>query len=39
VAESVLRRTLFAGIGGRAGGILGIGAVDGGAVDWESSGW
>jgi len=32
VAERVLRRTLFAGAGARAGGVLGVGAVGGGAV-------
>jgi len=37
VAQSVERRTLFAGIGARAGGMLGIGAIDGRAV--EVKGW
>jgi hypothetical protein len=33
VRESVERRTLFAGFGSRAGGVLGIRAIDGAAVD------
>jgi hypothetical protein len=32
VAESVLRRTLFARFGARAGGVRGVGAVGGGAL-------
>ena len=39
VAECVKRRTLFAGIGTRAGGMLGVGAIDCraiGVVEFES---
>ena len=39
VAEGVQRRTLFAGFGARAGGVLGVGAVDGRAVGRENAGW
>jgi hypothetical protein len=35
VAKRVLRRTLFAGFGARAGGISGVGAIDLGSVDLE----
>ncbi len=33
VAEGVERGTLFTGVGARAGGMLGVGAIDGGAID------
>ena len=33
MAERVARRTLFAGIGARAGGMFGVGAIDGRALD------
>ena len=33
VSESIERRTLLAGFGSRAGGVLGIRAIDGAAVD------
>jgi hypothetical protein len=33
MSESVERRTLFAGFGSRAGGMLRIRAIDGGSVD------
>ena len=37
VAESVERRTLFAGVGARAGGFLSVDLVDGGSVDGNGS--
>jgi hypothetical protein len=39
VAESVEGRTLFAGFGARAGGVLGIGAVDGRAIGGWGCWW
>jgi hypothetical protein len=33
MAQRVERRTLLAGFGARTGGVLGIGAIDGGAID------
>ena len=37
MAESVERRTLFAGFGARARGFLGVELVDGGSVDGNGS--
>jgi hypothetical protein len=51
MAKSVERRTLFTGLGARAGGVLGIGAIDGRAIgvvkldcccswhDWSPGHW
>ena len=39
VSESVERRTLFAGFGSRAGGMLGIRAIDCRAIDCVGLGW
>ena len=39
MAERVERRVLFAGFGTRAGGMLGVGAIDGGAINGGGTDW